>query len=498
MKKLNIKNIILLSFLLITTISCDDNLDRFPSNSIEQTQSFKTIADAENWDNGLFSTFRARVYGVNTYVTDVQADQLNATLDYGNRNGFPHRWEGFLSTDQTIASVWQGYYSSLRNVNVALEGYPTIETTSPEEETYLNQMIGKAYLLRAFYYHRLVLRFAKAYNPSTASSDLGVPLVLNYDVNYRPSRSTIEEVYNQILSDINEAKSRLSSVSGEAGATKFTSDAVLALEARVKLYMQDWSGAKTAADLLINSGNYPLLTSQSELDDMWVNDYSQEIIMQSFVSAPNELPGTNSIYLGFSAGTGMFTPDFVPSQWVLDKFDDADFRKNTFFDSKEILIQGSTYSDIMLVNKYPGNPTLFTGATTNYAHAPKVFRIAEMYLISAEAAAMSSGDALTPLNTLRVARNLPPLTGITGTTLLNEIKDERFRELAFEGFRLDDLKRWDEGFTRTDPQSLDFINIGPNYNTLSKDAGDYQFVWGIPSNDIISNENLASQQNPGW
>lgn len=496
MKKLKLKYI-MLSFLTVTIISCNDDLDRFPAGSIEQSQSFKTIEDAANWDNGLFATFRGRVYGDNTIVTDVQADQLNATIDYGNRNGFPHRWEGFLADDQTIASVWRGYYFALRNVNVAIDGYQQIETENAEDQAALDVIIGNAHLLRAFYYHRLVLRFAKAYNPTSAKSDLGVPLVLTYDVNARPSRSTIEDVYIQILNDIDEAKSKLNSESGMSGAVKFNKDVVLALEARVKLYKQDWTGAKSAADALINSGNYPLTTTQAELNNMWVNDASQEVIMESFVSIPNELAPTNSIYLGYSAGTGQYTPDFVPSQWVLDKYDDDDFRKNTFFDSKNVLIQGSTYPNIVLVNKFPGNPALFTGATTNYAHSPKVFRIAEMYLISAEAAANmpGGGDALTPLNALRTARNLPA-TSASGSALMDEIKDERFRELAFEGFRLDDLKRWNQGFTRKSPQNLDLINVGPNYNTLSKSAGDDKFVWAIPSNDILSNTNL--EQNSGW
>lgn len=496
MKKLKIKNIILLPLLLVAIISCNDDLDKFPSDGIEQSQSFKTIGDAYNWDNGIFTSFRSRVYGQNTYVTDVQADQLNASLDFGNRNGFPHRWEGFLSTDQTIAAIWRDYYSAIRNINVAISGYPTIEIKGPQDQANLDVVLGNAYLMRAYYYHRLVLRFAKAYNPTTASSDLGVPLVLSYDVNARPERATVEKVYAQILDDINEAKSRLNSVSGQQGAVKFTKDAVLALEARVKLHKQDWVGAKTAADLVINSGKYSLITTQAGLDNMWFKDATQEVIMQSFVSAPNELSNANNIYLGYSSGTGKYTPDFIPSQWVIDKYDTADFRKKTFFSAKSVLVQGTTYPNIVLVNKFPGNPALFTAATTNYAHSPKVFRLAEMYLISAEAAAnIPGGNALTPLNTLRNARNLPTIN-VTGSVLLNEIKDERFRELAFEGFRLDDLKRWNEGFTRNSPQNLNLINVGSDYNTLSKNAGDDKFVWGIPSNDMLSNPNL--KQNNGW
>jgi len=236
------------------------------------------------------------------------------------------------------------------------------------------------------------------------------------------------------------------------------------------------------------------------MNAMWTTDLAREVIMQAFVSRPNELPNVNGIYLGFVPATGKFTPDFVPSQWVVDKYDNADIRKAAYFQRKLLTIQGVDYPNIWLVNKYAGNPALFTGATTNYAHAPKVFRVAELYLISAEAAARAGAAtepaALTRLNSLRVARGLPALAAISGATLIDAIKDERFRELAFEGFRLWDLKRWNEGFTRSAPQNLAFINVGANYNTLSVPAGADKFTWGVPTRDMTTNPNLV--QNAGW
>ena len=162
---------------------------------------------------------------------------------------------------------------------------------------------------------------------------------------------------------------------------------------------------------------------------------------------------------------------------------------------------GADYSDIICVNKYPGNPALFTTATTNYAHKPKIFRIAEMYLINAEAAAQISGSeatALSSLNAIRTARGLTALTGLTGTNLLNAVKEERTRELMFEGNRIDDLKRWKLGFERKTPQNINIIVTGADYNQKVVAAGDNKFVWGIPTNDITTNPAIANQQNPGW
>lgn len=481
---------------LLTLGACNDDLDRFPHSSIEQSQSFETVEDAATWNTGMYGLLRGRVYGIFMYSTDIQADQLNATLDYGNRNGSVHRWD-FTSDDYTIRDTWQPYYYAITNANVAIDGMATIETESQEEQAELQRYISEAHLVRAFYYHQLVTRWAKDYDPATASSDPGVPLMLEYDIeNYAP-RSTVEEVYQQILSDISAAKTGLTGVSGNGGSIYLTEDVVTALEARVRFHMEDWAGAKAAADRLINSGTYPLYDTEAGLEAMWHADEGQEDILQMFVSIPDEGANINQIYLGYNSGTGRYTPDFLPSQEIVDLYQDDDHRKAVYFEQLPVTMAGSNYDDLILVEKYPGNPEHYTGAT-NYQHAPKVFRIAEMYLISAESASYlgQDGDALATLNALRTARGLDALSGVAGAALLEEIKDERTRELAFEGFRLDDLKRWDEGMDRMAPQDEDVVMTGPLFLNLTKDASDNKFIWGIPQNDMTINPNLT--QNPGW
>jgi hypothetical protein len=155
----------------------------------------------------------------------------------------------------------------------------------------------------------------------------------------------------------------------------------------------------------------------------------------------------------------------------------------------------------MCVNKYPGNPALFTAATTNYAHAPKVFRVAEMYLISAEANANIAGAeaaSLNKLNALRTKRGLSALSGITGAALTTEIRNERTRELMFEGMRLDDLKRWKLPMTRSNPQNTALILVGENYEIKTVPTGNEKFVWGLPAQDMLINKALVGKQNPGW
>jgi len=487
--------------------SCEKRLDLVPFNQIETTTSFSTVADALAWRNGALALLKSRNYGSYTVLQDIQADQLNAGLLFGNRNGTIHRWDDLRANDQSIEPVWAGYYSAINNANTAIQGFPRIQTSTPAEVGNMARYTGEIYFARAYYYSELVKRFAKPYNPATAQSDLAVPLITVPSLNLLPPRATMKEVYDQILADIAAAKTNLQAaisttpaVAGALGSNGITVDAVNALEARVKLHLQDWPGAIAAAEAVIATNRYPLTNSATTFRNMWHIDNATETIVQFFAGLPNELSNTNAVYLGFVPAENRFAPDFVPSQWVLDMYENSDIRKSVYFDPKTVRLNGVDYPNIVLVNKYPGNPALFTGANTNYQHAIKFLRVAEMYLISAEAGARAGssteGAALTRLNNLRTARGLTALSGLTGNALFQAVKDERFRELAFEGHRLFDLKRWNEGFTRRLPQDLAVITTGPFYNTITISAGNDKFTWGIPTRDITINPNLV--QNPGW
>lgn len=484
-----------LSVSIAFTVSCD--VEKLPHDAIEQTDAFRTMTDAETIRLGMYAQLKNRVYGLFMFSTDVQADLLNATLDFGNRNGNPHRWEPLLSTDYTIRDVWQWYYSALVNVNNIVDNMMLVEADSDADIALLEQFTGEAHLVRAFYLHQLVLRWGMPYDPATASQDLGVPLVLTYDPAARPARATVQETYDQILSDLEAAKERLP----HGGQNSFfaTRDAALALETRVRMHMQDYEGAVAVGEELINSGRYSLETDLAGLNSKWELDQSSEIIFHVYVERPDELKagaGTNNIYLGFQPGSGKYTPDFVPQQWVIDMFEDNDFRKHVFFDEKPLFIQGQDYEGIKLVNKYPGNPELYP-THTNYQHMPKVFHLSETYMNVIEAMFhVDEGAALSYLNEIREARGVEALSGLSGDDLFEAIQEERLRELFAEGQRLNDLMRWDMGVERGEVQNPDFIMRGSTFHELSIEPGHFKFVWGIPSNDMTTNENMV--QNPGW
>jgi len=491
---------ITLGLISISTLnSCD--LDLYPYNVIETSQSFNSVSDAKNWASRIHADLRGRVYGHYIMSTDIQADQLNASADYGNNYGDVHRWTGLLSDNYQIRDYYQGYYSGLNNVNMSIEGFKNITPANDSEAQELKEYAGVAHFARAYYYFMLNVRFAKAYNPTSATSDLSVPLVLVPEINATPARNTIKEVYDQILNDIAVAKTNLASKAGSANSNQINLDVVLALESRVRLFMQDWTAAKQVAENLISSGKYKLYTTAEGVKSMWHNDAGNEVIFAPFVSI-NEGPNVNNIYIGWNAGTSRYTPLYLPSQWIIDAYSNADFRKDAYFLTSNKVYMASKGKEFTatIVNKYPGNPALRnSGSVTNYAHSPKVFRIAEIYLNAAEASYMSQNEvaARSHINTLRTARGLTPLaTSVTGSSLLNEIKLERMRELAFEGFRLEDLKRWGEGFARRNSQDVELLQTGPDFTSKVISANDNKITWGIPDRDVVANPNIV--QNPGW
>ncbi|MDR3286639.1 MAG: RagB/SusD family nutrient uptake outer membrane protein [Prevotellaceae bacterium] len=496
MKKISTIIIVVITLLVIPA-SCE--IEKNPFYAIEESESYKTIQDAKAFNNGLYTFLRNRSGGLFLEARDIQADIFNASSDFGNRMGTVYRWD-FTSADYTIGDdTWQPYYSAISKLNSFLDNVNKIRPTNAADEALLNKYKGEAYFVRAFYYHKLVKNHAKDYEPATASTDLGLPMVLHFDVEQKPSRSTVEETYKQITADIAEAK-KLIVTAGKAGSERITKDCVTALEARVLLDMHKYTEAAAAADTLINSNTYPLVSTAADFKKIWYNDNPAESILQLYAAKSTEAPpSTGSRYLGYSAGTGRYVPDFIPQQWVVDLYDTADIRANVYLAKLPVRLN-TIDTSVYLVNKYPGNPELFTGATTNYQHKPKIFRIAEMYLIKAEAHAWNNDDAnaLAALNELRTKRGLNALTGITGENLKNAIKEERLREMLCEGSRLDDLKRWNDDCVRKAPQNASIITTGTDSDKLIRQAGHDKFVWAIPANEINTNPNLKGQQNPGW
>lgn len=527
---MNTKNILRIAFVSALSLSaltaCD--LDVTPDASMDYNESWQgdiTVAQAHY--RGLASAFRSVCGGSYIVAQDEQADLFNAASDFGNRGGLEHSWS-FQADDE--ATVWNGCYSIIKQCNDVINNIGNItlnttdETKAAAQKTIINAIKGEAYLMRAICYHNIVLRYAKDYEASTATeANSGVPLVTTVDINNKPKRSTLQETYDFIKKDIAQARQLMSDdadVSGNntAKVNRLTLDAADLFEARVDLYMDNYSEAAKLTQKLIDSGNYPLITSAGDFASMWKNDEGSEIIFEPYCSV-DERPANMSLYTNQNANfsnqiqAAVFVPDWYPTKTLLSLYEKNDVRLSTFFrtgyvaySSSESVSLGAAY----IFNKYPGNPALKKAPSEiSYYNSYKLFRIAEAYLIAAEAYYRSGDEtnATKVLNELRTARGASAIAA-TGANLFNDIKDEWTREFVGEGYRLDALKRWHDSMKRgvpqydlypddgvVDPNSIaDFIYQRDDYTGLSVDASNKRWVWEIPTNDRISDPAIT----PNW
>lgn len=507
------KRIIITLIALVALSSCA-KLDQSPYDTVDKNKAFKDIKDAERWVVGMYSTLRDNVYGPKMYLTEVQADFLdlrNQRKRYKYNNQYI--WTDFTTSDEYTAAIYKEMNLAIRYINIALERFDEIPLKSDAERVQWQAFKGELLMGRAYYRTYLATHYCVAYDPATADTDLGLQLIDDAAYDVTPARSSLKETYERILSDISAAETLLASKTGSLGANGFTIDAAKALKARVLLYQQNWSGAYAAAKEVIDSGKYPLLSDADSFAAIWAEDKTDETIMQLttlYSSAGNELPrGNNDPYIGYAVEINLFTgeteaysaPEVIPTQALLDKYENTDIRKGVYYKQfTDIGGEGLFGDTAYLVNKYPDYPAL-RAATDNptYAHAPKVFRIAELYLIAAEAGANGGGsDGETYFNALRTARG----ASTTVTYSLATVKEERARELAFEGFRLFDLQRWKEGVVRGTPQLQSLVITDPaaQYSELNipyRGRNYHKIVWPIPAADI-SYERGKILQNPGW
>ena len=205
-------------------------------------------------------------------------------------------------------------------------------------------------------------------------------------------------------------------------------------------------------------------------------------------------------------------PPYVPTQTVMNTLfaDGKDHRALSLFEFVKTTVNDMNVStQLYVISKFKGNPNYATLTSTHWGgyvpngnQAPKPFRIAEQYLIAAEAACRlnNTDDALKYLNELRASRGLSA-TDLTGEKLYEEIKNERARELAFEGFRLWDLRRWKQGVGKRPYQGADgYYQVPASFYaggfSVDIKPDNHMFVWPFPLNETLINRGI--RQNPGW
>lgn len=499
--KNTIKNIFLGGAIAAMLMSCDMNL--IPTTAIvfeEDEPVFKSENDIMQFYNGVMASYRSVQYGVFTQSSEVMCDGFNATIGFGNNYGSIHRTDAsFTTSDSYPESMWASHYSAISNYNIAIEQADLVE--DEDLVPYAELLKGTALFCRASSYLTLARHFGPAYDYDTAEDELCVPLVLVYDQYEKPARNTVQEVYDQIGWDLDDAMDLLKGkvYEGEVRSLTPTLDAVKAMMARYYLDIQEYDDAAKMAVAVINSeAGYKLASSVNEMNAEYLRDSGSEPIIQLFANLSEGAKG-NTIFtqVGKDREGKYFQPYYIPSQKLIDAYSTGDLRFTTWFSNSmyPIFTNGARHEGIYTFIKYYDNPNLRTGSVETGAHAAKPIMISEMYLIAAEAYAMDEKafQAKKYLNELQTARKATLTDGS-----MKNIKNEWFKETVGEGMRLTCLKRWGDGFDGRAAQKKagDIVMTGEYYDERVMEADEHVLLWPVPSYELKLNSNL--EQNDGY
>lgn len=420
------KYIIPIILLIGLTYSCSGQLDQFSRAAI--APDAVTEKDIPAVRNGMYS----RVQNAPSVRAYIMFDMLGGVISTSTGNARDLINSTLSPLNGYISSSWNGYYDALFQVNNMLD----ITERFPNSD--IAQLArGEAYFFRALIYYNLVTRWG------------GVP-VLPENTMEKVPRNSEEEVWAFVEENIEDALSILDR------STSFylaSSDAALALKARVMLSQGKKGEAAAIADQLISSGQYKL----DSFEKIFRKEMNSEIIFAFENLTEESSINISDLYYTYAhpnKGQGVYRP--TPE--VVKLFADNDTRKN-------ISIVNIAGTDC--INKYPSGQT---------GTDPIIlFRIAEMYLISAEAKGRAAG--IGRLNELRRFRGLDDIFPSNEEEFLTAILDERKRELLGENFIYYDLVR-----TGRAQQELGLL--------------DHQMLLPIPGRELQLNPNLTP--NPGY
>lgn len=484
-------NILALALIAVSMSSC---LNKMPTDFIPEGEAMTTFEEARQVRTGIYSTLKnpSLFSGILTLAPDVQSDFVYAVEGNSNQYGNIWQWD-FLSTSSEIEAVYAGLYTVIGRCNYFLDKVDDVKANiiDDEELTRLDSYIGEVHGIRALAYSELLKMYCKAYDPATAANEKGLVLRTSYFKKEPTVRASLEDTYKFVISDLLIAEDLLDDLSNEEydhinNAVSFTEAAAHALHARIALYMQDWDEAIRHSTIVMETPKLALADAKinitgnvNSIDYMWQYDGAAEIIFMIGFTPTSYGGSLGSMFLNFTTDFTYFYPDYVPANWVLNLYDQGDARYNAYFRTGKT---GYPHGlECPLLFKYFGNRE-FIDIKLYHMNMPKPLRLAEQYLIRAEAYCNKGqfGAASKDLSDLSQSRHISGGSlSVSADNWKDKISNERVKELYMEGFRLNDLKRWGRGFERTPQQS-----VQKEGSSLKVKAGDARFVWPIPKHEI--------------
>ena len=429
---MNIKNTLLLLFAALLSMGCEDKLDISPRSSLAPEDV--TAKDAEALLTGCYDGVQGGGY-THFYLSYLTDDNSSDNLTW-NRYWTQHQEidnNNIQTNNAMINRWWSGYYINISRVNNLIRAIADVDANTFTPASRKEETLAEARYLRAWSYFYLVTRWGD------------VPLILEGDNEEFPERAPANQIWEQIEEDLEFAADKASEFTSSYTVSKQSAKALLA---RVYLYRNKKSDALTLASTLINDNTFALDAYSNVFDG---TGSSKEFLLQ-WRNTTND-----NAYFGYWLVNRL---ELVLDESLLSAFEENDARE---------AVTVSVFRGQKVCGKYPNSGS----GTDNWP----VARIAEMYLVAAEAEGYPDGVAY--INTLRAQRGLGDISPASENEFNNLLLHERRVELAIEGFRWYDLIRFGKA-----------VEVLPN--VTSQD----QLKYPIPQSKRDLNTNLS--QNDGY
>ncbi|MFH5886376.1 RagB/SusD family nutrient uptake outer membrane protein [Halalkalibaculum sp. DA3122] len=495
---MNTQKITLLGLVILMMATNCDSLEYRPDDQLtadvvkESPQLLKDITD------GNYSTLRTRNYIRNRHFTqEMTSDDVLLVKSTGDNLMLTYAFEHNVNHDRA-RQLWQTTYRGLYPVNQVIE---SISDDASEDRL---QLKGENLFIRALMHFDLVRIFGRPYSQNP-EENLGVMIRDNTDTKALPPRSTVEETYQFIVNDLLKAAELMSEEKSSIYASK---EVAFALLARMYLYMGQYENAIEYADKVINSGRYELLPTEQFGDYFTIlpENNSETIFAIKLMESENMEKGSiGSMYHGLDGGWGEIYASASYRELIYQHENDERINfidPHYIYDENGNRIPDSSEDSGYQVEKRNGYSKYYINKYTGEGgvpllSSPIVLRLAEMYLIKAEAYAKTNreDEAIDMVNMIRERAGLSgnqlySINDLKGyDTVLDVVLVEKRLELAWEGHRSYDM------FNNNRPIDRSYVNptgwSGPS-GEVSPTCDCIPHL--IPEEEIILNSNL--EQNP--
>lgn len=494
----NIYKSIAISLSLIAFTSCgNDWLNTVPSDSVpadDAITSYKaaTVALTGVYDGLQGSSSRVSYYGARMfYYGDVRGEDMQSRAQ-GMRSSSCYEMK---YTADDAPDMWTVPYNVIRRANRVLEAVEQNKIADATEEQLAN-IKAEALTIRALVHFDLCRIYANPYTMDNGASK-GVPIVTTpLEMDALPSRSSVAEVYTQILKDLSDALSS-SGLSDDKNYGYVNTWFAKSLLAKVNLYKGDNATALSQAEDVIENSPYELWTNEEYVNG-WITTDSgrKEMIFELVNKSSDDWADREGIaYLMNEDGYA----DFIATKAFLELMgeDPSDVRNGVLIPATLDEDLQNEYGDAKIfVNKFPAD----AASGEMRLNSLPIMRLSEVYLIAAEAAAKTDNHfkAAEYLNKI-VLRANPNADAVSeNDATLDRIMLERRKELVGEGQRFFDAMRNNETIVRYTSDT----DKGFHYSLISEsikfDRTYFRAILPIPVDETNVNPNLKSEQNAGY